>query len=120
MATLKMCYNESENKINKTMRMFLTKKYLIIFGAVIFLAIGGFFVFKNGNGKQTASVVRTNITQEVAATGKVKPSQSVDLGFDRSGRISQVSTFVGDEVKQGKILVTLELDGVTADLNKAR
>lgn len=76
--------------------------------------------FKNGNDKQTVFVKRSNIIQEVAVTGKVKPNQSVDLGFNQSGRVGSVYVSVGDMVEKDKVLATLELSETLADLNKAK
>ena len=78
------------------------------------------FSFRNGNGKQTAVVIRTDVTQEVASTGKVKPNQNVNLGFDKSGRVANVYVAIGDTVKKGQVITTLESGEVSADLDKAR
>jgi len=99
---------------------FFSKRNLIYAGIVVALIVAIFFSFRDGNGKQVAVAVRGDITQEVAATGKVKPSESVNLGFNSSGRVASVNTFIGDKVEKGKILATLELDGVSADLDKAK
>lgn len=87
---------------------------------VAFLIGVGFFVFKNENGKERFVVTRGEIIQEVAATGKVKPTQSVDLSFDKSGRVGAVYAFTGDFVKKGETIVSLEARDVTSDLSKAR
>lgn len=102
------------------MKRFLTKKFLIWGGVGAVLIIGGFLAFKNGNGKQVVTITRADIVQEVAATGKVKPNQSVNLGFDQSGRVGGVNTFVGEKVSKGKILASLETQGLIADLEKAK
>jgi multidrug resistance efflux pump len=56
----------------------------------------------------------------VAATGKVKPNQSVDLGFDKSGRVASAGVVVGDTVNAGQVLATLEAGEILADLSKAK
>lgn len=99
---------------------FLSKKFLIYAGIGIIAVLVIVFAFKNGNGKEIAVVTLSDLVQEVVATGKVKPNQTANLGFDRSGRVSSLHTFIGERVSQGKVLATLELDGVTADLDKAQ
>lgn len=74
----------------------------------------------NSNGKQTVTATRSDIIQEVAATGKVKPNQSVNLGFDKSGRVGNVYALVGDIVKRGQTIAALEAGEISADLSKAK
>ncbi|MBN2094176.1 MAG: efflux RND transporter periplasmic adaptor subunit [Candidatus Zambryskibacteria bacterium] len=102
------------------MKRFLSKKSLILVGLIVVLAITVGFSFGNGNGKQRTAVVRADIIQEVAATGKVKPNQSVDLGFDKSGRVENVYIEIGNLVERGQVLATLESEELRADLAKAK
>lgn len=102
------------------MKKYLTKRNLIIAGGVIILALVLFFVFKNGNGKQTVKIIQADIIQEVAVTGKVKPNQNVNLGFDKTGRVAGVYVSVGEVVKKGQITTSLEAEETSADLAKAR
>lgn len=102
------------------MLIYFTKRNLIIIAGAIILASVLFFAFRNGNGKQTATVTRTDIVQEVAATGKMKPNQSVNLGFDKSGRVAAVYVLIGEEVKEGQIIATLESGETSADLARAQ
>jgi multidrug efflux pump subunit AcrA (membrane-fusion protein) len=99
---------------------FLSKKLLIYTGLGIIVLILIIIGLNKGNGKQMATVVRTDVFQEVASTGKVKPNQSVDLGFDKSGRVGEVYVSVGQQVKSGQVLATLESGEISADLLKAR
>jgi len=102
------------------MGKYLSKKILIYTSGVVILAIAIFLSFKNGNDKETATVLRADIVQEVAATGKVKPNQSVNLGFDKSGRVGSVFVSVGSVVEAGQILATLDALEISADLAKAK
>ncbi len=98
----------------------ILKSKKAIFGLVVAVAGASAFIFGGDNGKQILTVERGDIVQEVAATGKVKPNQSVDLGFDRSGRVSQVLVEVGSSVFAGDLLATLEVSDVNADVAKAK
>lgn len=97
-----------------------SKKFLIYAGLGLVVLIVAIFSFKNGNGKQVATVVRADIVQEVAATGKVKPNQNVNLGFDKSGRVGEVYVSIGETVKKGQLLAILESGELSADLAKSR
>lgn len=101
------------------MMRILKKKYLIIGGVILLIALGG-LAFRNGNGKQFTTAIRTDVIQEVAVTGKVKPNQSVSLGFDKSGKIQNVYISVGQKVELGETLVSLEAGETLADLSKAQ
>lgn len=101
------------------LRSFLSKKVLI-YGVVLLLAIGGgVAIFGNGEEKQIVKVVVGEVVQEVAATGKVKPAESVEMGFGESGRIGVVYGRVGDQVYKGQVIAALESGALRADLNKA-
>lgn len=102
-------------------KRFFSKKITIYGGLALLLVIAiSVFAFGNGNGRQIMSVKRMEIVQEVASTGKIKPNQSVDLGFDKSGRVSQVYVSVGDNVKKGQVIASLEAGEIYADLTKAK
>jgi len=49
-------------------------------------------------------------------TGLVKPARSSDLGFKRTGRITNVSVDQGDRVALGQVLAQLDTDSVAASL----
>jgi multidrug efflux pump subunit AcrA (membrane-fusion protein) len=101
------------------MKRIFSKKIVVI-GMAVLIILALVFFLKNGDGKNIATVTRADIIQEVAATGKVKPNQSVNLGFDKTGRVANVSAYVGQEVKEGEALVSLEAGDIMADLSKAR
>ncbi len=97
-------------------------KILIFISLVIILAASIAFglKLKNGKNKQLATVARADVVTEVSATGKVRPNQSVDIGFDRSGRIGEIFAVVGDTVKSGQVIASLESGETEADLEKAK
>lgn len=98
----------------------ILKSKKIIFGLFVVVVATSFFVFGDENGKQTVTVVRGDIVQEVASTGKVKPTMSVDLGFDKSGRVGAVYSFVGGFVKKGETIASLESGESSSDVARAK
>ena len=69
---------------------------------------------------ETVQVQRGSITQEVSLTGSTKPAQSVDLSFERTGRVSRVYVNVGDTVRAGQVLVSLDQSDLAAQLAQAQ
>lgn len=102
------------------MKRFFSKKVIIFTSFVLIVAVIAVVKFTGGNGKQTVAAKRADIVQEVAVTGKVKPNQSVDLGFDKSGRVANVFVSVGSRVMKGQTLASLESSEISADLAKAK
>ncbi len=93
----------------------------VIFIIVIILATGGWLIF--GHSKKSAYnfviAKRGDLVQEVSATGKVKPVQSVDLAFEKSGKVKRVYVDVGDRAGAGILLVELDGSELAAQLLSA-
>ena len=99
----------------------IKKKYLyIIIAAIIIIAGGIYFLTKNGNGGELITVQKGTVTQSVLATGKIKAVENVSLGFENSGKVSELYINVGDRVEAGQILAKLDSNELYADLNKAQ
>lgn len=101
--------------------MRLSKKQ-ITWASIILVAVGaGIFFFsgkKSTEPQNTATVKRGGIIQEVSVTGRVKAASTVDLGFEKSGRIQNVFVKVGDRVKQGDLLAEIESSTAQATLQE--
>lgn len=96
------------------------RKYLVIGLAVIVVLIIVFFTKNGGNKAQnTVPVTRGSVTQEVLVTGNVKPLDSVNLAFEKGGKVAWVSKNVGDSVYTGEIIVSLDNGTEEAALNSA-
>ncbi len=95
------------------------KKPVIIGGIVVVLAliIGGYFLFKKPADASmvTATVKRGTLTQTVDATGVLESLDKVGLAFGTSGTVGSVLVEVGDEVKAGDLLVSLDVAGLQAE-----
>ncbi len=90
--------------------------------SIILVVIILLFVFL-GNKKnipiETVIVQKHNLTEEVSATGNVKPLSDLDLSFETSGKISGVYADVGDRVFKGDILIKLDSSELYANLLQA-
>ncbi|MBI5913598.1 efflux RND transporter periplasmic adaptor subunit [Candidatus Azambacteria bacterium] len=64
----------------------------------------------------TVAARRADIARTVSVTGKVKPAESVELAFEKSGRIAAVRVAVGRKVAAGALLAEIE----HADLSAQR
>lgn len=106
--------------ITKNIWAFIKRKkwWVIIIGAILLVIL----LLSGGNGEVpvTVAVQRGEIISEVSVTGQVKPSQSIDLAFEKGGRIGIVPVEVGDEVRQGDRLVSLENGDLVAQLAQAQ
>ena len=74
---------------------------------VIVLGVGGYFLFWRDSepAREIAVAKRMDIRQEVSVTGRVEPIESVDLSFEKSGRVRRVLVGVGERVSPGMILM---------------
>jgi len=103
-----------------------SKKFLIIIILVIVaLGVGAYFFLRGEKESfyDFAIAERGSLSQEVSVTGRVQPSKSVDLAFEKTGKIAGVYVKVGDRVYQGKTLIQYnnsdtkaQLDGANANL----
>jgi len=81
------------------------------------------FVLINKNKKTNAELItvqKHDITEEVSATGNVKPLSDLDLSFEISGQVSYVNVSVGDRVYQGQYLASLSNADLKAALEQAK
>ncbi len=108
--------------MNKT--KFFTKQK-IVWTIIIILILGGAGYFftrpKNINTNiQTIIVKRQNIESTVLSTGQVVSKTNLNLSFQSSGVVKSLMVKVGDKVKSGDILGTLNQNSVRATLISAQ
>lgn len=102
------------------MKKFLTKKRIIIAVIILALVFVGLKLKNGGNGKEYITVARADVVQEIVVTGKVKSNDSVDLGFDRTGRVVRSYKVLGDSVNQGETIAELDISSELANLAKEK
>ncbi|MDD5433329.1 MAG: efflux RND transporter periplasmic adaptor subunit [Candidatus Pacebacteria bacterium] len=100
------------------------KRFWLIFsGVIIVLAIGSGIVvgqMRKPLPYEFITAAKQTVVQEVSVTGKVRPSQAVDLAFERGGKIKSVPVQVSDLVQEGQILAALDTSELQAQLAQAQ
>jgi HlyD family secretion protein len=101
----------------------ILKKKRILIPLIIIIGVGLFFVFKpSNNSKNTVTEIAKfmDLKQTVLATGQVVSSTDLNLSFNTSGVVKSIKVKVGDKVKEGQVLATLDQASVLANLTSAK
>ncbi|PIU15894.1 hypothetical protein COT20_01145 [bacterium (Candidatus Gribaldobacteria) CG08_land_8_20_14_0_20_39_15] len=95
---------------------------LIIFALFVVLGAGGILVkqMRKPLPYEFAVAKIQNIIQEVNVTGKVKAAETVDLSFEKSGKIIQVYVDTGQNIEKDKPLAVLDSSELRAQLAQAK
>lgn len=98
-----------------------TKKIWIYTVIGVVIVVGGFLILSTDKEPDIDFVVaeRLDIVSEISVTGRITPAQSVELAFEKSGKVAAVFADVGDIVSKGAILVRLEQDETLAEIRQA-
>ncbi|MDP3975211.1 MAG: efflux RND transporter periplasmic adaptor subunit [Candidatus Jorgensenbacteria bacterium] len=98
-----------------------SKKWIWISVLVVILAgAGAVLAFRGGMERlEELTVTRGTVVEAVSVTGRVKPASSVNLAFERSGKVSRVFVKVGDRVNARVTLVELDASDLRAELREA-
>lgn len=83
----------------------------------IFL-LGQFSGGKNDGSTYVYAVQPKEFVQTVSLTGKVIAAKNVDMAFEIAGRVSRVGVKVGDFVKKGQVIASLENGDYSSALQK--
>src|ERR1700679_1280945 len=91
-------------------KFFLSKTVIVII--IILIIVGVIIVKKSTNtgiaGIQTAVASVGNVVEQVSVTGTVSPISSADLAFEKGGVVEQINVAVGDQVKAGDAIASLD------------
>jgi len=99
------------------------KKPIPLITIAIILGVVAWFIFFSGDDTPAFDFIiaqQGDVIQEVSVTGRVKPAESVQLAFEKGGRVGWVRTEVGKEAFVGQVLVGLESGDIAARLLQAR
>lgn len=88
------------------------KKYIIIAAVVSLIAGGGWFWIKNATSSKTeyltAPAQIKELTTTVSATGNLEPTNTIDVGIEVSGTITDVLVDYNDHVLKGQLMARLD------------
>ena len=107
----------------------MKRNVLLIGIVVIVVAVAAlFFGLQQMNANAAATAVRAQTTTAqlgtlvatVSAAGNISTPNSASLAFQTSGKVAQVSVQVGDKVKQGQVLMTLDPTDLQLSLKTAQ
>jgi RND family efflux transporter MFP subunit len=102
-------------------RIFKKKRTWVILALVLIFAC--FFIFRTkDNSKNTTTDIASykDLKQTVLATGQVTSKTDLNLSFNANGILKSIKVNVGDQVKKGTVLATLDQGQALASLTQAR
>ena len=106
--------------MSKFSKLFKNKKNLYLASGGVVLVLVGIFFLARGNGTiETVSPQTGDLARTVKIAGKVIPEESVNLGFETNGIVSQVLKPVGSSVVRGEVLARLDASTFSNNLLKA-
>ena len=102
----------------------MKRKYWIVAALIVLGVGGGYLVYRGVQQRaasassqyQTEEVVRGNLEAIVGASGTVHSNQSTDINWETTGRIGELSAEIGDEVKAGDLLATLQRNSLPQNM----
>ncbi len=88
---------------------FIKNKYTII-GLIIIVILVVYYVTHRSSAISFESAVVTtgNVIEKVSITGTISPLKKADLAFKKGGVIYRIPVAVGDHVKKGDLIVSLD------------
>jgi HlyD family secretion protein len=89
------------------------------------LAVAAFFLWRSGGEPSapryaTEEARRGNLVVTVSATGKLQPTNQVDVGSELSGTLQEVFVDDNDRVTKGQVLARLDVSRLQDQIEKSR
>lgn len=99
-----------------------TKKKAIIVTVLLIILGAGYFFFgpKKQPAPETTLVKRGDIAETVSASGNLAGKNTVNLKFKYSGRLNYLPFKVGDTVKKGQTIASLDTKDLSITLQQAQ
>jgi multidrug efflux pump subunit AcrA (membrane-fusion protein) len=98
-------------------KSFIRRPFVYVPIVVVIILIIFVVVFRGSSTKyETTIAKRGNFKLEVSASGRVVAKDRADLGFEQNGKISAIYAKVGDSVKIGSPIASIENADLKAEL----
>lgn len=120
MITINSVVSYAKNLISRARN--IKKPYAIVIIAVVLLVAAGVYsrAGKTPTNYEFAVAKRQSVLQEVSVTGRVKSAQSVDLAFERGGKVVKIFVDIGANVDAEQELLQLDNAEIGAQLAQAQ
>ena len=101
------------------------KSYWWIWLIVIVLVIGGGITYSQLTKPVESPYIteqsqKTDIKQSVEVTGSIEPADEIDLNFKTVGTVQNVNSKIGDPVKKGDIIASLDTSELLSQLAQSQ
>lgn len=98
------------------------KKKRVLIPLVLVLIFIGFKVFGNNSNENVAIINPTFgvLKKTVQATGQITSNTDLELSFNKQGTVRSIKVAVGDKVRGGQVLASLESGSLYADVLSAQ
>ncbi len=95
--------------------------YAVLAALLVVVLIAGTIVVRSKSAVQvvTAPVVQQTLTQSVTASGTVNPQNSISVGTQVSGTISQLNVDYNSKVTKGEVLARIDPSTIQAQVDQA-
>lgn len=121
--------NQSTESIEQTLGLNAPKKsplkkYLLIGGITLLIISGGWFWVKSSASTKTEYLTALaeikELTTTVSATGNLEPTNTIDVGIEVSGTITDVLVDYNDHVKAGQLLARLDTTKLMSQVTSSK
>jgi HlyD family secretion protein len=100
-----------------------TKKIILWIVVATIVTVTGFLIFGNKNKKADYTLIpvgRRTLTRTISANGEYLSKDEASISFQISGPLTSVKVDVGDRVKQGQFLASVDTGTLTEKLEQAK
>ncbi len=91
---------------------------LVALAVVVLVASAALARTSSGPAYRTAAVVRATVAEQIRTSGTIEPVAEASVSFPTSGTVASVAVNVGDTVRTGQLLATLDTTSLQATLDQ--
>lgn len=120
------CYNITLMKFISNTKKYIGSHKKISIVALIIIIVCGYYIYKTAFASPAvpqyvlAPVTQGKITQTVTGSGQVSSENQLDVASEVSGKITSIKVTVGQQVKMGDVIATLDAHDALVALQSAQ